>query len=130
MENIVEDLNELIDIRHIIDAYVSFKETKYKIPYSEIFLNTNIEKSVKDILEKEEGFFIKNSEIAKYYKKSKYETIDVGDLFLLMEKFEQLGFKLDYLFSRDNNELFLKAIKTDDINKNTNDSLEWIFNDY
>jgi len=25
MENIVEDLNELIDIRHIIDAYVSFK---------------------------------------------------------------------------------------------------------
>lgn len=124
MENIVEDLNELIDIRHIIDAYVSFKETKYKIPYSEIFLNTNIEKSVKDILEKEEGFFIKNSEIEKKYRKSKYETIDVGDLFLLMEKFEQLGFKLDYLFSRDNNELFLKAIKTDDINKNTNDSLE------
>ena len=124
MENIIKDLNELIDIKHIIDAYESFKKTKFKIPYSEIFLNTTIENSVKDILEKEEGFFIKNSEIDQENKNSNCEPIDVGDLFLLMETFEKLGFKLDYLFSRDNKELFLKAIKTEDVEKYHDDSLE------
>jgi hypothetical protein len=124
MENIVKDLNELIDIKHIIDAYESFKENKFKIPYSEIFLNSAIENSVKDILEKEEGFFIKNSEIDQENKNSNCEPIDVGDLFLLMETFEKLGFKLDYLFSRDNKELFLKAIKAEDVEKYHNDSLE------
>ncbi len=124
MENIVKDLNELIDIKHIIDAYESFKETKYKIPYSEIFLNGAIENSVKDIIEKEDGFFIKNSDIIKEKEENNCEPIDVGDLFILMETFEKLGIKIDYLFSRDNKELFLKAIKTDDIEKYKNDSLE------
>jgi len=126
MENIVKDLNELIDIKHIIDAYESFKETKYKIPYSEIFLNGAIENSVKDIIEKEDGFFIKNSDIIKEKEENNCEPIDVGDLFILMETFEKLGIKIDYLFSRDNKELFLKAIKTDDIEKYKNDSLEWL----
>lgn len=130
MENIVKDLNELIDIRHIIDAYESFKETKYKIPYSEIFLNTAIENSVKDILEKEKGFFIKNSEIDQESQNLNCEPIDVGDLFLLMETFEKLGFNLDYLFSRDNKELFLKAVKTKNVKKYHDDSLEWPFYDY
>ncbi|MGM0639812.1 MAG: hypothetical protein ACQESN_00105 [Thermotogota bacterium] len=124
MGNIINDLNELIDIKHIIDAYESFKETKYKIPYSEIFLNSAIENSVKDIIEKEEGFFIKNSDINEETEKNNCEPIDVGDLFILMETFEKLGIKIDYLFSRDNKELFLKAIKTDDIEKYKNDSLE------
>lgn len=125
MENIVKDLNELIDIRHIIDAYENFKNEKYKIPYSEIFVNNSIENSVKDIIEKEEGFFIKNSEIIEEQNKSNSEPIDVGDLFVLMESFEKLGFKIDYLFSKDNQELFLKAIKTDDRdNFKPNDSLE------
>src|SRR6056297_2416670 len=87
MENIVKDLNELIDIKHIIDAYESFKETKYKIPYSEIFLNGAIENSVKDIIEKEDGFFIKNSDITKEKEENNCEPIDVGDLFILMETF-------------------------------------------
>jgi hypothetical protein len=41
-----------------------------------------------------------------------------------METFEKLGFNLDYLFSRDNKELFLKAVKTKNVKKYHDDSLE------
>lgn len=124
MEKIIKDLSELIDIRHIIDAYDNFKESKHKIPYSEIFFNTNIENTVKKILEKEDGFFIKNSENEKNNENQHCDPIDVGDLFLIMEAFEKLGFKLDYLFSKDNKELFLKAIKIRDTNKYLDESSE------
>ncbi len=110
MDDFTKQLNELIEVKNIVDAYKCYIDGKGKVPVEEIYLNKNIEETIKKIIDEEKGFLIRNNE--KLTDKS-FSEIDVGDLFQLIETFEKVGFFTEYIFSKDMNEMFIKVVKVD-----------------
>lgn len=111
MDKFSEHLNEIIEIKHIIDAYKTYSTGKGKVPIEEIFLDDNINEILNKVIDEDKGYLITNNDVDKIHT---YNQIDVGDLFEIIEFFESKGFITEYLFSKDQNDLFIKVKKTEE----------------
>ena len=107
MDNFTKELQEIIELKKIVDAYKSYISGKGKVPIQELYLDEKLKNTLMDVLEEEKGFLIKNNEISD----EKNFDIDVGDLFQIIERFKEMGFETEYIFSKNLNEMFIKVKK-------------------
>ncbi|BBE31586.1 hypothetical protein OSSY52_17270 [Tepiditoga spiralis] len=108
MDNFTKELQEIIELKQIVDAYKSYISGKGKVPIQELYLDEKLKKTLMSVLEEEKGFLIKNNDISLDEKNF---DIDAGDLFQIIEKFKEMGFETEYIFSKNLNEMFIKVKK-------------------
>ncbi|MDN5341628.1 hypothetical protein OF820_00955 [Oceanotoga sp. DSM 15011] len=114
MDNFTKELNELIELKYIIDAYAMYKKGKGKVPVEEIYINNKIKESLDDLLIKDKGFIVKNTDEIEV--DAIPPEIDAADILTIIESLEEMGFFTEYVFSKDMSEMFIKVKKVKDIN--------------
>jgi len=108
MDNFTKELEEILELKHIVDAYKSYIEGRGKVPITELYLDNATKEIMDNIINEEKGFLIRNNDSNDNSKK---KNIDVSDLFQIIEDFNDMGFTTDYIFSKDMSEMIIKVHK-------------------
>lgn len=82
MDNFTKELEEILELKHIVDAYKSYIEGHGKVPITELYLDTATKELMDNIINEEKGFLIRNNDSNDNSKK---KILRLGIFFRLLK---------------------------------------------